>query len=85
VGALTQAGISKDDSGVYAEGLRRGGAVVSARVPEANASRLETIMDRSAVHVADRAKAYRNSGWKTFDANAAHNADQVKIERSLYS
>src|SRR6476659_1082536 len=52
LGALTQAGISKDDPGVYAEGLRRGGAVVSARVPEGNASRLQAIMDRSAVHVA---------------------------------
>ena len=32
LGALTQAGISDDDAQVYAEGLRRGGAVVSARV-----------------------------------------------------
>ena len=29
VGALTEAGISKDEADVYAEGLRRGGAVVS--------------------------------------------------------
>ena len=32
VGALTEAGISKDEADVYAEGLRRGGAVVSARL-----------------------------------------------------
>ena len=37
VGALTQAGVSKEDADIYAEGLRRGGAVVSARVPDADA------------------------------------------------
>ena len=85
LGALTQAGIGKDDAAVYAEGLRRGGAVVSARVADNDAARFQAIMDRSAVRVADRAAAYRKAGWKTFDANAApYNADQVKKERSLY-
>jgi len=84
LGALTQTGISKDEADVYAEGLRRGGAVVSARVADNDAARLQAIMDRSAVRVADRAAAYRKSGWKTFDANATpYNADQVKKERSL--
>ncbi|HMI44132.1 MAG TPA: hypothetical protein VK516_10930, partial [Gemmatimonadaceae bacterium] len=36
LGALTQAGVSKEDADIYAEGLRRGGAVVSARVPDAD-------------------------------------------------
>ena len=51
VGALTQAGVSKEDADIYAEGLRRGGAVVSARVPDGDAARLQAIMDRSAVNV----------------------------------
>jgi hypothetical protein len=34
VGALTEAGVSKDDASLYAEGVRRGGTLVSARVPE---------------------------------------------------
>jgi hypothetical protein len=77
--------ISKEEAGVYAEGLRRGGAVVSARIADTDAARLQAIMDRSAVRVTDRATAYRNSGWKTFDPNAApYSADQVKKERSLY-
>src|ERR1700751_5143176 len=45
VGALPQAGISKDEADVYAEGLRRGGAVVSARVADSDAARLQVIMD----------------------------------------
>src|SRR3977135_3762731 len=53
IGALTQAGVSKDDADVYAEGLRRGGAVVSARVSDADASRLKAVMDRKAVKLSD--------------------------------
>jgi hypothetical protein len=85
LGALTQAGVSDEDAHVYAEGLRRGGAVVSARVADQDAARLQAIMDRSAVRLADRAAAYRTSGWKTFDpASSPYTADQVKRERSLY-
>jgi hypothetical protein len=85
VGALTEAGISKDEADVYSEGLRRGGAVVSARVADTDAARLQAIMDSSAVHVAERVAAYRKSGWKTFDPNSTpFDADQVKKERSLY-
>jgi hypothetical protein len=85
LGALTQTGISKDEAGVYAEGLRRGGAVVSARVADNDAARFQGMMDRSAVSVAERGAAYRKAGWQTFDPNAKpYNADQVQKERSLY-
>jgi hypothetical protein len=85
LGALMQTGVSKDEAEVYAEGLRRGGAVVSARVADNDAARLQAMMDRSAVRVADRAAAYRKSGWKAFDPKATpYNADQVQKERSLY-
>jgi hypothetical protein len=85
IGALTEAGVGKDEADVYAEGLRRGGAVVSARVADTDATRLQAIMDNSAVRVAERAAAYRKSGWKTFDPNATpYDANQVKEERSLY-
>ena len=85
VGALTQAGVSKEDADIYAEGLRRGGAVVSARVPDADALRLQAIMDRSAVNVRERAAAYRQAGWQSFNANESpYTADQVRIERELH-
>ena len=85
VGALTQAGVSDEDAHVYAEGLRRGGALVSARVNDADAGRLQALIDRSSIAVADRASAYRSSGWKTFDPSAEpYTADQVRKERDLY-
>lgn len=48
VGALTQAGVSSEDAEVYAEALRRGGALVSACVEDKDADRLQAIMDCSA-------------------------------------
>jgi hypothetical protein len=85
IGALTQAGISKDEADVYAEGLRRGGAVVSARVADADASRLKAVMDRKAVKLSDRSAAYRKAGWQSFDPDAQpYNVEQVRRERELY-
>jgi hypothetical protein len=85
VGALTQAGVSKEDAEVYAEGLRRGGAAVSARVPDADAIRLQAVMDRSAVNIKERAAAYRQAGWQSFNPNATpYTADQIRKERELY-
>lgn len=85
IGALTQAGVGKDEVEIYAEGLRRGGAVVSARVADADASRLRGLMDKAAIQVPDRAAAYRKSGWKAFDPKASpYTADQVRKERSQY-
>ena len=37
VGALSQAGFSPEDADVYAESIRRGGALVSVKVEEADA------------------------------------------------
>jgi hypothetical protein len=85
VGALTQAGVSSDEAEVYAESLRRGGAVVSVKVDEADRSRVQALLDRGAVRVSDRAAAYRKAGWKSFDPNAtAYTADQIRKERELY-
>jgi hypothetical protein len=85
IGALTQAGISEDEADVYAEGLRRGGAVVSARVADADASRLKVVMDRKAVKLTDRSAAYHKAGWQSFDPDAQpYSVEQVRRERELY-
>jgi hypothetical protein len=85
VGALTQAGVKGEDADVYAETLRRGGALVSARVEDGDAARLQTIMDRSSVRIADRAAAYRKTGWSKYDPNAKPmTAEEIRRERTLY-
>jgi hypothetical protein len=85
VGALTNAGVSKEDAPLYAEGVRRGGTLVSARVPDADRARLDAILNKSGVNLRDRSGAWQKSGWKTFDpASKPYGADEVRKERELY-
>jgi hypothetical protein len=85
IGALTSAGVSKEDAHIYAEGIRRGGTLVTARVPDAERPKCEAILDRASVNLHARGAAYRKAGWKEFDAQAMpYTADQVRRERELY-
>src|SRR3954447_18784478 len=82
IGALSQAGVNDEDAHIYAEGVRRGGTLVVARVPDADRSRFEAILDRSAVDIRQRGTSFRQSGWSRFDPNAApYTADQVRMAR----
>jgi hypothetical protein len=85
VGGLTQAGVDEDEAHVYAEGIRRGGTLVSARVPDADRARYEAMLDRASVNIADRGAAYRKGGWRQFDPKAKPlTADEVRREREMY-
>ena len=85
LGALTEAGVSEQDAQVYAEGVRRGGTLLTVRVPEGDQKRVEAILDRSAVNIREREMTYRKSGWSSFDPDAPpYTADQVRKERDLH-
>lgn len=85
IGALVESGISKDDADVYAETVRRGGALVIARVADDEAVRFQSVLDRSGVNVSQRAIAYRAAGWTRFDPAATpYTADEVRNDRALY-
>ena len=85
VGALTEAGVSSEDAHSYAEGVRRGGTLVTARVPDSDRSRLDALLNQSAVNLRDRTAAWQKSGWKSFDpASKPYGADEVRKERQVY-
>jgi hypothetical protein len=85
IGALTQAGFGDDDAHAYAEGIRRGGTLVTARVPDEDRSHLERVLGQSAVDLGERRTAWQKSGWKSFDpASQPLSADEVRRERTLY-
>ncbi|MDP3076068.1 hypothetical protein [Bradyrhizobium sp.] len=85
VGALTEAGVSKEDAPLYAEGVRRGGTLVTARVAETDRARFDAVLNQSAVNLRDRSAAWQKSGWKSFDpASKPYGADEVRKERQLY-
>lgn len=71
IGALMDAGVPEHDSEVYAETVKRGGAIVSVRVADADRDRVERIMnDHGAIDPSATADEYRRTGWSGFDANS---------------
>jgi hypothetical protein len=65
LGGLVGSGISKEHAEVYAEGVRRGGSLVTVRVPEEMTMRVEAIMDANAVDPNRRRAEYTAAGWST--------------------
>ncbi len=71
LGSLVGAGVSEPDAHVYAEGVRRGGTLVTARVEDGQAALVEQILARhSTVDMSTRADDYRRGGWSRFDESA---------------
>ena len=71
LGSLVGAGVSEDDAHVYAEGVRRGGTLVTARVDEGQRAAVEGVLDRfNGVDATARGDQYRSGGWEKFDEMA---------------
>ena len=87
IGSLTEAGIPENDANLYAEGVRRGGSLVTARVADERASEVQAILNRNkSVDLNARGRLYRGEGWSRFDpASPAYTADQVAKERTRYT
>lgn len=82
LGVLATAGISGEEAHAIAEALRRGGTIVSARVPEPDKARCTAIMDRGAVNIRVRIETYRAAGWVAYDPDAApFTAEEMRGER----
>ena len=71
VGTLTHAGVSEEDAHVFAEGVRRGGSLVTARVETDRAAEAERILDHTGpVDPAVRRGIYQEGGWTRFEEGA---------------
>ena len=86
VGAMIESGVKEEDAHVYAEGVRRGGAVVAAKVKEDKVAASQAILRRSrSVDLTARRQAYSTEGWSRFDHAAdPYTADQIAAERGRY-
>jgi hypothetical protein len=86
IGSLTEAGVSEQDAHVYAEGVRRGGTLLSVRAPNGVAQDVEAILHRHhPVDIDVRGEAYRNAGWTAFDEAAPpYDLADIERERALY-
>lgn len=85
VGALRHAGHSEEEANIYAEGVRRGGVLLSAKVGEAQFERANAAIGVGAVDLGQRAAIYREGGWSRFDENRPpYSAEEIEQERARY-
>lgn len=85
VGALKNAGHTEEEANVYSEGVRRGGTLVSARVPDTLAAQAEQVLNNRGVSAETRGADYRQTGWSRFDEDApAFTREQIDADRSTY-
>jgi hypothetical protein len=69
LGALTGAGVDESEAHLYAEGVRRGGTLLTMRESDTDrVSDIEAILDRrSPVNTAARLADYQQAGWTGFN------------------
>lgn len=86
IGAMTDSGVDEESANVYAEGVRRGGTLLTVQVEEDQAAQIEEILlENGAVDAAARGEAYRASGWTRYDPGApAYTPEEIARERDLY-
>ena len=68
IGALVGLGIPEEDAQFYAEGVKRGGVLVTVQTTDDRASEaLNILRQANAVDVNTQRTQWRNSGWNRFD------------------
>lgn len=67
---LTGHGVNESDAHVFAEGLRRGGTLVTVQIADDLVISAEAIFLKHSVDVAARRDAFAEEGWARFDDHA---------------
>jgi uncharacterized membrane protein len=71
VGSLVGLGVPEDEADYYAEGVRRGGTLVSVSADGRRADEAYRIMQsHGAVDIKERGSTWRDEGWTRFDPTA---------------
>ncbi len=71
VGALIDMGIPREHAEAYAEGIRRGGTLVTVRTPDDRSDDAVQILEQySPVDINQQMELWRSQNWQGFDENA---------------
>src|SRR6185437_14342197 len=83
IGALTQSGVGEQEAHAYAEGVRRGGTLVTVRIPETDRARVEAILDRYSPMDTTTRGAADQAGDRSVNRIVAafENADRARAAR----
>ena len=64
IGGLTGAGLSEGEAETYAEGVRRGGTLVTVRADDTQADQAMSLLNRAgSIDLDERAEGWRAQGW----------------------
>ena len=87
IGALTDSGVPEEHAHVFAESVRRGGTLVTAKVDDALQAEAEAILKQSNwVDPVERREAYTQQGWTRFDETASpYSPEEIERERERYT
>ena len=80
-------GVPEEEAGYYAEGVRRGGTLVSVRTSDNMAARAIQIMDEfGPVDVQKRVASWRERGWTEYKPDREpYDVKKIETERSYYT
>jgi len=87
LGGLTGLGVPEHEAGYYAEGIRRGGTLVTIHADDARANEATSILNRHhPVDMDTRAEYYKSTGFTKYDEKLpAYTPSQIEEERTRYS
>ena len=74
VGSLTGAGVSHDEAQVYAEGVKRGGSLITVRADESQAPRIEAILAQRGTGDWQQRRTTYGADWKGFEPSSSATA-----------
>ncbi len=86
IGVLTGVGVPEEHAQHYAEGVRRGGTLVTIHATDDQARHVSVVLARrGSININARATAWRARGWQGFDPNArAFDPGEVAREREMH-
>jgi len=80
LGVLVDQGYPKKDAEFYAEGVKRGGVLVSVSTDDAQLHEQinEILRDAGAVDIDTRRQSWQNEGWTQFDETEHHGEETYR-------
>jgi hypothetical protein len=83
LGALVDMGIPEETAGYYAEGVRRGGTLVSVRVEDRDTDKALNILNRhNPVDLNERTQEWQRDGWTGYRGDIADTTPRTGTERT---
>jgi hypothetical protein len=84
LGALIGLGVPEQEAEYYAEGVRRGGVLVTVQVDDSDTDMIMDVLNRhDPIDINERVTQWREHGWDRFDPNAQPVTGNPSYERPM--